>query len=338
MLIRTVFEAVTSEDQYVYRHPRVVLSRLTRFLTTSIEAELLAALSSPSKVARGNALVVLSLRGSSGILPQALAILKDRKLDLGFRQCGVLAVLRAGSPALVPELLSLLDHADPLYNEILDVIGALSDESQMASVLPLLLAAGNILSSAFYHFREFRSRDAVLAMLSYFAARPEDLNIIRAEGYLEPLLKLLPKYWDATIIERCAALIQIIDEQKIYPDRSGIAYKLFRAIREADTQGLVTQRFLDSLLQRGLTELRRWFYVYQLLADSMTVETGQWLIDHRTTELIKQFSPYIHGPVRDLLRPHSDGLIDLQEENARAYAVERTEKENDRNQQFALLQ
>jgi hypothetical protein len=70
----------------------------------------------------------------------------------------------------------------------------------------------------------------------------------------------------------------------------------------------------------------------------MTVETGQWLIDHRATELIKQFSPFIHGSVRDLLRPHSDGLIDLQEDNARVYAAERTERENDRNQQVALLQ
>ncbi len=337
-LIRTVFDAVTSEDQYIYRHPRVVLRRLTRFLTTSIEAELRAVLSSPSKVARGNALVLLSLRGSSDVLPEALAILKDRTLGLGFRQCAVLAVLRAGSPALVPELLPLLDQADPLSNEILDVIGALSDESQMASVLALLLAAGNILSSAFYHFREFRSRAAVLAMLDYFAARPEDLNSIHADGYLEPLLKLLPKYWDATIVERCAALIQIIDEQKIYPDRSGIAYKLFRAIREADTQGVVAQRFLDSLLQRGPTEQTRWFYVYQLVADFMTVETGQWLINRCAIELIKQFSPYIHGPVRDLLRPHSDGLIDLQEANAKAYAAERTEKENARNQQFVLLQ
>ncbi len=337
-LISTIFDTVASEDQYIYRHPRVVLRRLTRFLTTSIEAELGASLASPGKIVRGNALVLLSLRGSSEVLPAALAILQDRTLDLSFRQCAVLAALRAGRPALVPELLPLLDQADPLYNEILDAIGALSDESQIATVLPLLLASGNILSAAFYHLREFRSRDAVLAMLTYFSARPEDLNSFRAEGYLEPLLKLLPKYWDATVVERCVEIIQIIDEQKIYPDRSGIAYKLFRAIREADAHGLVARRFLDNLVQKGLTERTRWFYVDQLIADLMTVETGQWLIDHRATELIKQLSPYIHGPIRDLLRPFSDGLIDLQEENARTYAAERTEKENDRNRQLALLQ
>jgi hypothetical protein len=337
-LVRSVFEVATGDDQYIYRHPRVVLFRLARFLTTSMEDELRPNLSSPNKVARGNALVLLSLRGSAAVLPEALAILKDRTLDLGFRQCGILAVLRAGSSALVPELLSGLDRADPLYNEILDAIGSLSDESQMSLVLPLLLETGSILSSAFYHFREFRSREAVLAMLDYFVARPNDLNVIRVDGYLEPLLKLIAKYWDATIIERCAALIHVIDEQRIYPDSSGIAYKLFRAIREADTRGLVTQHFLDSLLRQGVMEEKRWFYADQLLADSMTTETGQWLIDHHATELIKQFSPFIHGPVRDLLRPHSEGLIDLQEDKAKAYAAERSEKENARNQQLALLQ
>jgi hypothetical protein len=337
-LIRSVFEVSTGDDQFIYRHPRVALRRLARFVTASMEDELRPNLTSPNKVARGNALILLSLRGSTSVLPEALAVFKDQTLDLGFRQCGILAVLRAGNAALVPELLSALDRADPLYNELLDVIGSLCDESQIASVLLLLLETGNILSSAFYHFREFRSREAVLAMLDYFVARPHDLNVIRADGYLEPLLRLLPKYWDATIIDRCAALIQVINEQQIYPDRSGIAYKLFRAIREADTQGLVTQRFLDGLLERGLMDKRHWFYVDQLLADSMTLETGQWLIEHHATELIKQFSPFIHGPVRDLLRPHSEGLIDLQEENSKKYAAERTENENARNQQLASLQ
>lgn len=337
-IVKSIFEAVASEEQYIYRHPRIALRRLARFLTPSIEAELRAALTAASQLVRGNALVLLSLRRSADIVPTAMGILTDRSLDSGFRQCAVLAVLRAGGPALVPELLAFLDPTDPLYNEILDVTGALSDESQIATVLPLLLATGNILSSAFYHFREFRSRAAVLAMLDYFAARPEDLNIIRAEGYLEPLLKLLPEYWDATLAERCVAIIQVIDEQKIYPDSSGIAYKLFRAIRETDTHGLVAQRFLESLLQQGAVDRQRWFYVDQLIADLTTLQTGQWLIDHGATELIKQLSPYLHGPIRDQLRPFSDGLIDLQEENARTYATERTEKENARNQQFAVLE
>jgi gamma-glutamylcyclotransferase (GGCT)/AIG2-like uncharacterized protein YtfP len=337
-IVRTIFQTVAREDQYIYRHPRITLRRMARFLPPAGDAELRAALASPTQLVRGNALVLLSLRGLPDTVPSALAILKDRTLDVGFRQCAVLAVMRAGSSALVPELIAFLDQTDPLYNEILDATGALSEESQIAIVLPLLLAAGSILNSAFYHFREFRSRDAVLATLSYFAARPDDLNSVRAEGYLEPLLKLLTNYWDGAVAERCVAIIRVINEQKIYPDRSGIAYKLFRAIREADTRGLVARRFLGDLLAQGVIERHRWFYVDQIIADLMTIETGQWLIENQATELIKQFSPYLHGTIRDLLRPFSDGLIDAQEENARSYAAERTAKEDARNQQLALLQ
>ncbi len=130
----------------------------------------------------------------------------------------------------------------------------------------------------------------------------------------------------------------MIDEQKIYPDRSGVAYKLFRAIRDADTRGVVARRFLQDILRKGQAERRRWFYVDELVADLMTLETGQWLIENRATPLIQQFSRYLQGPVRELLRPYSDGLIDAQEESARAYAAERAEKENARKQETTLLQ
>ena len=227
-LVRAIFKTLADEDHYIYRHPRVNLLRLGRFLTPEVEAELLAELASPRQLVRGNALVLLSLRPHPDVVPAALTILRDGALDLNFRQCAVLALRKAGSPALVPELQGFHDHSDPLHNEILDTIGALSDESQIPAVLPLLLSAGGILSASFYHFREFRSRQALQETLDYFGVHPHDLNIVRAEGYVEPIVNLLPRYWDETIVECCVRIIQAIDEQKIYPDRSGIAYKFFR--------------------------------------------------------------------------------------------------------------
>jgi hypothetical protein len=337
-LVRAIFKTLADEDHYIYRHPRINLLRLGRFLTPDVEPGLLAELASPRQLVRGNALVLLSLRPHPDVVPIALVILRDRTLDLNFRQCAVLAIRKAGNPTLVPELVAFLDQSDPLHDEILDSIGALGDESQIPLVLPLLLAAGNILSASFYHFREFRSRQAVLEMLGYFAAHPHDLNVIRAEGYLEPVLNLLPKYWDEMVVERCVRIIEAIDEQKIYPDRSGIAYKLFHAIKVADSRGAVAKRFLENLLKKGQADRQRWFYVDELIADLMTPETAQWLIDNRATASIQQFAGYLRGPVRDLLRPYSNGLIDAQEENARAYAAERTEKESARKQELALLQ
>jgi HEAT repeat protein len=226
-LVRAIFKTLADEDHYIYRHPRINLLRLGRFLTSEVEPELVAELASPRQLVRGNALVLLGLRPHPDIVRIALDIVRDRTLDLNFGQCAVLALRKAGGPALVPELAAFLDHSDPLQEEILDSLGSLCDESQIPRLLPLLLAAGGILSASFYHFREFRSREAVLAMLDYFRANPHDLNVIRAESYLEPLVNLLSKYWDEATVEACVRIIEVIDEQKIYPDRIGIAYKLF---------------------------------------------------------------------------------------------------------------
>jgi hypothetical protein len=303
-----------------------------------VEPELVAELASPRQLVRGNALVLLGLRPHPDIVRIALDIVRDCTLDLNFRQCAVLALRKAGGPALVPELAAFLDHSDPLHEEILDSLGTLCDESQIPRVLPLLLAAGGILSASFYHFREFRSRQAVLAMLDYFRANPHDLNVIRAEGYLEPLVNLLAKYWDEATVEACLRIIEVIDEQKIYPDRTGIAYKLFDAIKAADTRGAVAKRFLENLVAKGQAERQRWFYVDELIADLMTPETAQWLIDNRATALVQEFAGYLRGPVRDLLRPYSNGLIDAQEENARTHAAERAAKEKARKDEFAIVQ
>src|SRR5260370_16784181 len=204
-----------------------------------LETELLAELGSPRELVRGNALVMLSLRPHPDVLPVALAILKDRELDVNLRQCAVLALMKAGSSDLVPELVAFLDRGDPLYRESLDSIGALSDESEISTVLPMLLAEGSILSAAFYHFREFRSYEALFQTLSFFATQPQELNSIRAEGYLEPILKLLPRYWDEVCAMWCVEILHLIDEQKIYPHRIEIIHKFFRAIPAAHTPVLV---------------------------------------------------------------------------------------------------
>lgn len=41
--------------------------------------------------------------------------------------------------------------------------------------------ADSMLSNAFYHFDELRSRDALLQILRYFAGYPEELPFIRSE-------------------------------------------------------------------------------------------------------------------------------------------------------------
>jgi len=337
-VVRAIFKAAEHEDQYVYQHPRINLRRLGAFVVGSLEEELLAELVSPSDLNRGNALILLSLRSHPDVVPTALAILGDHGLATHLRRSAVVALTRAGSPEVVPKILALDDNGDPLHVEILDTAGALCGESQIAAVLPLLLAEGSILGSAFYHFSQFRSREALLQTLDFLATQPHELNSIRAEGYLKPIVRLLPRYWDDSVAEQCVRIIRAIDTLCIYPDRSGIAFGLFREIRHADLHGVVAKRFLENSLAEGRTDGPRWHWVKEVIADLMTTETAQWLIDNGATPLIQEMSPYLSGEPRELLRPFSGGLIDAQEQNARNYATQNAERENARTQEIAMVQ
>jgi hypothetical protein len=336
-IVRVVFKTVADENYYIYRHPRINLQRLGRFLTSAVYDELRAEMHSARLLVRGNALVLLSLRKLHCVVPEALDIVSNRGYDVSFRQCALLALQKAGGPDQVPDLIGFLDPSDPLNLEILDTAGAICDESQITTVLPLLLAANSVPAASVYHFREFRSRWALVEMLRYFAAQPHELNKIRAEAYFEPILKLLPNYWNEEIGELCVEVLQAIEEQLIYPDNSGVARKLFRAIRDVDTRGIVSKRFLEKILQNGQEERRRWLFVDEVIAELITLDTAQWLIDNRATVLIKQFSGFLRGLVRDRLRPFSEGLIDLQEENSRKYAEEQAQREGNRKQEIVLL-
>jgi len=58
-----------------------------------------------------------------------------------------------------------------------------------------------------------------------------------------------------------------------------------------------------------------------------TIETAEWLIQSGATGLIQSLAGFVRGPVRELLRPHSAGVIDAQDENARRYAAEQEQRE-----------
>ena len=59
-----------------------------------------------------------------------------------------------------------------------------------------------------YHFRSIESRGPYSRRFKYFVEYPNDLNTSRAEGYVEPILELLPKFLDPEIAEVCADLVQ----------------------------------------------------------------------------------------------------------------------------------
>src|SRR5215471_14620930 len=160
-----------------------------------MEKALIADPTDQNEVVRGNALVILGLLVRTDVVSIALRIVKDRTLGVGIRHCAVLALVNAGTPRPVPELLAVLDRSDPLHLNLLDMIGALIDESQIRTVLPFILRENATLSATYYHFQKLKSRDAIIQTLRYFLEHPNELNIIRAESYIEPIIELLRQFF-----------------------------------------------------------------------------------------------------------------------------------------------
>jgi len=337
-IVNQILRELTANNQYVSDHPRIQVRRLSAFITPLTQSVLEKDLASKNDIIVGNALILLGVRGHAGVVSLAMETLLDRRRSTAARMAAVLALVNSGTSVLVPRLLEIADAADPLHINIIDLIGALTDETQLALTLPIILRTDAGLSAAYYHFRELKSREALLAVLRFFLEHPNDLNSIRADGYVEPIFKLLPPYWDEEVVESLVDLIDFIETNHFYPDHNGPVRKLFKIVNAADVEGTVPRLYFERLLARGNADRRRMYYVDQALAALIKPATARWLIEHEAATIIQNLAPYLHGEVRELLRPHSNGIIDEQDAAARRYREEQAEEERTRKTAIALVQ
>jgi hypothetical protein len=338
VIVNQILKELTANNQLVSDHPRINVRRLTTFITTLTESVLEKDLASRNDVITGNALILLGVRGNPGIVSLAMDILSDRQKNPGSRMAAVMALVNSGSSALVPRLLEIAHADDPLNINIVDLIGGLTDETQLMLTLPVIIRTNAGLSAAYYHFRELKSRSAVIAVLRFFLEHPNDLNSIRTEGYVEPILKLIPRYWDDEIPGLLVDLIDFIETNHFYPDHNGPFRKLFAIVGTADAEGTVPRIYFERLAARREADRRRMYYVDQTLAGLMRPPTARWLIEHEAFTMIENLAPYLHGEVRELLRPHSNGVIDAQDAAAQRYREEQFESELARKTSIVLVQ
>jgi hypothetical protein len=338
MVVNEILKELTANNQFVSDHPRIQVRRLSAFITALTESVLQKDLASKNDVVIGNALILLGVRGYTGAVSLAMGILSDRGRSTGARMAAVLALVNSGTPALVPKLLELVDGGDPLHINIVDLIGALTDEAQIALTLPIILRTDAGLSSTYYRFRELKSREALISVLRFFLEHPNDLNSIRAEGYVEPILKLIPRYWDQEIAQLISNIIDLIETNHIFPERTGPFRKLFEIAGAADIDGAVSRLYFETLFARGEAGRRRMYYVDQTLAELVKPATARWLIENEATNMIQNLAPYLRGEVRELLRPHSNGIIDEQDAASRRYWEEQAAEERTRKNSIALVQ
>lgn len=337
-IVNQILRELTANNQYVSDHPRIQVRRLSAFITPLTQSVLEKDLASKNDIIVGNALILLGVRGHADVVSLAMETLLDRRRSAASRMAAVLALVNSGTSVLVPRLLEIADAADPLHINIVDLIGALTDETQLALTLPIILRTDAGLSAAYYHFRELKSREALLAVLRFFLEHPNDLNSIRADGYVEPIFKLLSRYWDEEIIKLLVELIDFIETNHFYPDQNGPVRKLFKIVNAADVEGTVPRLYFERLLARGNADRRRMYYVDQMLAALIKPATARWLIEHEATTIIQNLAPYLQGEVRELLRPHANGIIDEQDAAAGRYREEQAEEERTRKTAIALVQ
>lgn len=324
-----VLDTLASERQYTTGDPRFKLRKLSRFVTVEGEARLVDELASPDHFRKGNALALLGILQKVPDLEAVLELTLDLTQPVGLRYSGIVALLNSGNSDFVPRLIPRVNSQDPLNLNILDCIGALASEQQLSVVFPIIFRSNGGLSSTYYHMSELRSRLALIETLRYFIAHPEETNIIRAAGYVEPLLGLIRNHFDDEVAGLCANLFQALDQSHVYLDRSGPISKLLDSIRAVDRRGVVATQFFERVLDASRVPGWHIFSAREAIVSVMTTESAQWLVDHNAVNIIQALAGHLQGEIREMLRPHSVGLIDAQDEMARAY------HENERRHQTA---
>jgi hypothetical protein len=281
-------------------------------------------------------MVLLGILKRPDALAVALPIASDRTRGAAIRQCAIIAIANAGTAANIAELVSALAADDPLRENLVDAIGTIANAENIPLVLDLALEANATLSATYYHFRELRSREALVIVLRYLVQRPRALSNNRADGYVDPILLALPDYFDAEIAGLCAEILRVSGNEQHYRNR-GPLQTLVAGLREADKRGEVARLFFAGQLQTPAPDVDLFFSI-QFVAEITTIETVEWLIQAGATALIQSLSRFVSGPVREMLRPHSSGVIDAQDENARRYATEKAEADRGKQDRVQDLQ
>ena len=225
------------------------LRRLARLLTRAIITALREQLESDKAHEVANALVLLGIHREPGIAAQALPLVIADHNPSPLRYAALVALINTGESAVVDDLIRFADPNDPYHVNITDAIGSLCTPAQFPQVLPLLQHTNAGLSSAYYHFRELKSREALEATIAYLTAHPDVLHGFAMDTYLEPILALIPSHWDAAFAQSIGRLLAAIENAHIYCQREKLITAIITHTAQHDSDATAVQTMLASLPQ-----------------------------------------------------------------------------------------
>jgi hypothetical protein len=336
-IVTSILDKLISEQQYATGDPRFKLRKLSRFVTEECKERLAADLASENPIRKGNALAILGILGKIPDLLPAVEVATDLTLPIGLRYSAIVALVNSGNSDLVPLLIARQSPEDHMDLNVRDCICVLAREDQLFTVFPIMFETNGMLSSAYYHMRELRSRAALVQTLRYCTVHPQEINTIRAGGHIEPLFKLIRIHFDEEIARLCSDLFLSFERSNTYIDRSGPLHVFRDSLRLADRDGLVATTFFANILPESLAPNWRFFVVREFIVSIMTIASARWLIDNNAMNIIQSLAGHLQGQLREILRPHSNGVIDAQDEAARAYRqADRAHAESEKDRISAL--
>ena len=333
-IAENVITQLDNNSQFVLHHPTIKARRVFRFLTAQTAERLLRDLDSSRSEVRANAMVILGMAERPEIVEVAFPItLATGRRDL-VRYSAIVAMMNGGSSEHVDGILAVLDRADPYYDQLIECAAMLVVPEEIGKVLPYILATNTMLSVVFSRFRELRSRSAVLSLLEYLNAHPDVLDNIRAEGYLNPIIRAIPDVWDEDVATAIARLFIAVEVAHAFGE-GRLHRELVRAVVQSDGQNDICSVLLEHFVETKSVPV----VICRQIARWMTLIHADYLIHCQATEIIHRLSGWLPpGPVRERLAPHSAGVIPAQDENTERYLAEEASRERERLDRIATKQ
>jgi hypothetical protein len=273
--------------------------RLARLVTAPVITALNTQLGSAETHVVANALVLLAFHKQADVVPVALKLATEHTNASSLRYSAIVALIHAGDNLVVGDLIAFAVREDAYYVNILDAIGSLCMPSDFPRVLPLLERTQAGLSASFYHFRELKTREALVVAIEYLRANPGTINGHGLDSYLEPIIDLIPDFWDRDIAQ---ALGEVLAElERIHFHRGKLGERIIAYIAQKDAEGLA--------IQTG--RIRHMGYEIPSL---ITSQAAQWLAEN-APEYGADFALWLpFGAIRQILAPLPPEILKEREE------------------------
>ena len=322
-LCNRIITDLSKAQTYLVDHKTISVRRFSRLITPHVIAELRTQLTSDQPHQLGNALILLAAQHQQDAVTVAFRLATEHRDASGLRYSAIVALINAAGNRIIDDLIAFADPSDKYYINLIDAIGSLCSPADFPRVLPLLRSTRAGLSSAFYHFREFTSKEALIAAIDYVTANPDTLDGYDLDAYLEPLFDLIPQHWGNDIAVALGLLLAALVRDQFTDHHAKLVQSIIRHLATKDHDALAIQSLISALAEDG-TRLR---YIDHHIASLITLPAARWIREN-ASQYIADLIPWLPlGAARDFLSPRSPDIIQAQEEMRERYIKERQERD-----------